>query len=82
MSTLTIADDDALINEILADVSNASDETNREYIELLGTPGASLSGYYFVVFEGEEEENGGAGSGIADLVIDSQANRLAAMACW
>ena len=34
-------------------IANASDETNREYIELIGTPGASLAGYYFVIFEGE-----------------------------
>ncbi|MDX1963425.1 MAG: Calx-beta domain-containing protein [Pirellulales bacterium] len=70
-ATLSIADDDALISEVLANVTNAgSDETNREYIELLGTPGASLNGYYFVVFEGEEEENGGSGSGRADFVLD------------
>ncbi len=69
-ATVRIADDDALINEVLANITNVADETNREYVELIGTPGASLDGYYFVVFEGEEEENGGAGSGIADLVVD------------
>ncbi len=80
VATLTIADDDALINEVLANVSPAdpqnilTDETNREYIELIGTPGASLNGYYFVVFEGQEEETAGTtdetGSGVADLVVD------------
>jgi hypothetical protein len=70
MATLTIGDDDALINEVVANITNVVDETNREYIELRGTPGASLDGYYFVVFEGEEEENGGTGSGIADLVVN------------
>ncbi|TWT43126.1 Calx-beta domain-containing protein [Botrimarina hoheduenensis] len=73
VATLSIGDDDALINEVLANVSNASDETNREYIELIGTPGASLNGYYFTIFEGEEEELGGTAgeaTGIADLVID------------
>ncbi len=70
MATVTIADDDALINEVLANVTNNDDETDREYVELIGTPGASLAGYYFVILEGEEEENGGTGSGIADLVID------------
>lgn len=73
VATLTIGDDDALINEVLANITNATtDETDREYIELIGTPGASLDGYFFVVFEGEgeEEENAGAGSGIADLVVD------------
>jgi hypothetical protein len=73
VTTLTIADDDALINEVLANVTNADDETNREYIELIGTPNASLDGYYFVVLEAEEEggpgENG-APAGVADLVID------------
>lgn len=80
VATLTIADDDALINEILANVSDDPDstigpfdETNREFIELIGTPGASLAGYYFVVFESEEEALGGttgAGAGIADFVFD------------
>jgi hypothetical protein len=70
VATVSIADDDILINEVLANVSNNDDETDREYIELIGTPGADLTGFYFVVFEGEEEENSGAGSGIADLVID------------
>jgi hypothetical protein len=69
-TTVTIGDDDALINEVLANVTSSDDETDREYIELVGTPGASLAGYYFVIFEGEEEENSGAGSGIADIVID------------
>jgi len=73
VATLTIGDDDALINEVLANVSNPFDETNREFIELIGTPGASLDDYYFVVFEAEEEENGdigGSATGTADLVID------------
>jgi len=66
-----------LINEVFANVSNAdADETNQEYIELIGTPGASLDGYTFVVFEGEEEEvdanavKDGAGAGVADFVFD------------
>ena len=39
VATVTIADDDILINEVLANVSNTDDETDREYIELVGTPG-------------------------------------------
>jgi hypothetical protein len=77
VATLTIADDDALINEVLANVSTSAtqpvDETNREYIELVGTPGASLNGYQFVIFNGVENRGGGttgAAVGIADLVID------------
>ncbi|MDA0657448.1 MAG: DNRLRE domain-containing protein [Planctomycetota bacterium] len=69
VATLTIADDDALINEVLANVTDSAGESNRDFVELLGTPGASLDGYFFVVFESEEEENGGTGSGIADLVV-------------
>jgi hypothetical protein len=68
-ATLTIDDDDALINEVLANISAGTDETNREYIELIGTPGASLNGYQFVVFESEEEEGTG-GIGVVDFVID------------
>ncbi len=70
-ATVTISDDDALINEVLANVTNADDETNREFIELTGTPGASLNNYYFVVFEGEEEElPDGGGAGVAKFVAD------------
>lgn len=74
VATATIADDDALINEVLANITNATvNETDREYIELVGTPGASLTGYYFVVFEGEAG-TGTAGDdpvayGTADVVI-------------
>jgi len=68
--TLTIGDDDALINEVLANIFNPNDasitEANREYIELIGTPGASLAGYYFVVFEGEEEEPGAPANSSGD----------------
>jgi hypothetical protein len=70
---LTIADDDALINEVLANIDNSThtiDETNREYIELIGTPGASLNGYYFVVFDGQGNGNLGADIGIARNVIN------------
>jgi hypothetical protein len=64
--TLTIGDDDALVNEVLANVFNPTNssisEANREFVELIGTPGANLGGagykYWFVVFEGEEEETG------------------------
>ncbi len=84
VATVTIGDNDALINEVLANISSSlEDETNREYVELIGTPGESLDGYYFVVFEAEEEEAGGtpdpngpasglngSGTGVADLVID------------
>ncbi|MEO1498813.1 MAG: Calx-beta domain-containing protein [Planctomycetota bacterium] len=77
VATVTIGDDDALINEVLANIteidSAAGDETDREFIELIGTPGASLDDYYFVVFEGEEEENGdtaGSATGTADIVVD------------
>ena len=86
VATVSIGDDDALINEVLANISDAAegnttgDETNDEYIELIGTPNASLDGYYFVVFEAEEEEPGGQddgdpttdghGTGVADFVVD------------
>lgn len=82
VATLTIADDDLLINEVLANASGVG-EANREYIELIGTPGATIpAGYQIVVFEGEEEERGGkdgtgaavnaegAGIGVADVVYD------------
>ncbi len=78
-ATIDIGDDDALINEVLANVTtgpqNQNDETNREYVELIGTPGASLDDYYFVVFEGEEEGDdgtavGGEAAGLADFVYD------------
>ncbi len=82
VATLTIADDDLLLNEIFANAGGVG-AANREYIELIGTPGATIpSGYQLVVFEGEEEElggkdtlgnavlNQGAGIGVADIVYD------------
>ena len=82
VATLTIADDDLLINEVLANASGVGEE-NREYIELIGTPGATIpAGWQIVVFEGEEEERGGkdgtgaavanegAGIGRADVVYN------------
>jgi hypothetical protein len=69
---LTIADDDALINEVLANIDNAThtiDETNKEYIELAGTPNASLDGYYVVVFDGQGNGSLGANIGIARNVF-------------
>jgi hypothetical protein len=44
VATLTVADDDILINEVLANITDSDDETDREYIELIGTPGANLAG--------------------------------------
>ena len=81
-ATLTIADDDLLINEVLAN-AQGSGPSNRRYVEFIGTPGATIpAGWQFVVFEGEEEERGGkdnsgasvtnegAGIGVADVVYN------------
>ena len=72
VATITIGDDDALINEVLANISSSTeDETDREYVELIGTPGATLDDYYFAVLEGEEEEGpDGTGAGVAKYVFD------------
>ncbi len=68
VADVVIADQDVLINEVLANVSNAADD-GYEFIELIGTPGASLNGLQVVIFEGETEEAGG-GVGVADMVVD------------
>ncbi len=51
-----------LINEL--DINPPSTDQPCEYIELKGTPGASLAGQYFVAFEGD-----GVPSGTADYVF-------------
>ncbi len=51
-----------LINEL--DINPPSTDQPCEYIELKGTPGASLAGLYFVAFEGD-----GVPSGTADYVF-------------
>lgn len=68
VADVVIADQDVLINEVFANVSGAADD-GYEYIELRGTPNASLNGLQVVIFEGETEEAGG-GVGVADLVVD------------
>lgn len=74
VATAVIADQDVLINEVVANISGQADD-GYEYIELIGTPGASLNGLQVVIFEGESEEAGGVGGpgggvGVADLVVD------------
>ncbi|MDZ8189419.1 MAG: FG-GAP-like repeat-containing protein, partial [Nostoc sp. ChiSLP02] len=55
-----------LINEILFDPP--STDTSREYIELRGTPGATISsGTYLVAIEGDSGTNPGAVQDIFDL---------------
>lgn len=69
--TITIADNDVLLNEIFMDPPGTDD--GYEFIEIIGTPGASLgniggsgANIYFVAFEGDS----GAGLGNADIVVD------------
>ncbi len=75
---LTVLDNDLLLNELEVDPPGAgalgTDEP-FEYVELRGTPGASLAGYYFVSVEGEA---GGPtpGQGVFDLVIDLSGQSL------
>jgi hypothetical protein len=73
-ATFTIGDNDALINEVFFDVVGADASfPGFEFVELIGTPGASLgningSNLYFV---GVESDNVGAADfGNADLVVD------------
>jgi hypothetical protein len=56
--TLTIADQDVLINEIIADLPGS--DTSSEYFELVGTPGTALTNVYFVAFRGDEGSQGQA----------------------
>jgi MYXO-CTERM domain-containing protein len=53
----------ALLNELK--VNPADNDQPFEYVELRGTPGASLAGFYFVSVEGDA-----AGAGTADFVVD------------
>ncbi len=71
---VVIADQDVLLNEVFANVSGAADD-GYEYIELRGTPNASLNGLQVVIFEGETEEAGG-GVGVADMVVNLSGQTL------
>jgi hypothetical protein len=68
--TVTLLSDDlgtppaVVVNEVLANPATTIDNP-AEYVELRGTPGASLVQTYFVSIEGD-----GGGAGIADLVVD------------
>jgi hypothetical protein len=62
-ATVTIADDEVLLNEI--DVNPPGTDNPFEYVELRGTPGLSLANVYFVSVEGDF----GGTLGAADLVV-------------
>lgn len=67
-ATATIIDDDTpipdvLINELVIDVPGS--DVGYEYIELIGTPGASLEGIQFLSIEGDD-----LGAGLIDQAID------------
>jgi hypothetical protein len=81
VTEVSIADDDLLINEVFANVSGLADD-GYEFIELIGTPGAALTGFQVVIFEGETEEGGGGvggaggGVGVADFVVDLSPHKI------
>ncbi len=56
----------ALINELKIDANGSPGDGPQEYIELRGTPGGLLTGFYFVSMEGES----GTGAGTADMVVN------------
>jgi MYXO-CTERM domain-containing protein len=56
----------ALINELKIDPNGSPGDGPQEYVELRGTPGGLLTGFYFVSMEGES----GTGAGTADMVVN------------
>jgi len=69
--TVNILDNDVLVNEVFMDPNGVDD--GIEFVELLGTPNASLGNIgtpgthlYFIAFEGDD----GAGVGNADIVAN------------
>jgi len=56
--TLTIADQDVLLNEVIGDLPGTDDSS--EYFELIGTPGAALTNLYFVAVRGDGGQQGQA----------------------
>ena len=60
-----------LLNEIEANPPGG-DDNRYEYVELRGTPGASLNNVYFVVFDGISSNN----PGNADLVVNLSSSSL------
>lgn len=56
-----------LLNEFRSNPPTSNDAP-FEYVEILCTPSASLTGFYFVAFEGDGDSNGPPGT--ADFVVD------------
>src|SRR4029453_19105058 len=57
-ATLTVLDQDVLINEVVADLPGS--DTSSEYFELIGTPGTALTNLYFVAVRGDNNLQGQA----------------------
>ncbi|MDF2693020.1 MAG: endonuclease/exonuclease/phosphatase [Labilithrix sp.] len=58
-----------LLNEVKVNPPGNGDDAPWEYAEILCTPNASLSGYYFVALEGDGDSSTGS-PGVADIVVD------------
>jgi hypothetical protein len=65
----TIARAELYINEVFYDPPSSPDSP-REYIELRGTPGFSLSNYYLLFIENEDNVTHTGGAGNVDTLFD------------
>lgn len=73
-TTITIADNDLLINEIVANHTNLADD-GYEYVEITGKANAIIpNGTYFAAFNSESGAVGGIGK--ADIVVDLSGKQL------
>lgn len=72
--TITIGDNDLLLNEIVANMTNLADD-GYEYVEITGAPNATIpNGVSFAAFNSESGATNGIGN--ADVVVDLSGQKL------
>jgi hypothetical protein len=58
------------INEIFFDPPGSAADATHEYVELRGTPGASLANHYLIFVENEDNLSHSGGAGLIELIFD------------
>ncbi|MBL9162449.1 MAG: hypothetical protein JNL18_06955 [Planctomycetaceae bacterium] len=58
------------INELFFDPPGSAADATHEYVELRGTPGASLANHYLIFVENEDNLSHTGGAGLIELIFD------------
>lgn len=68
--TATEASAQMFINELFFDPPGSAADATHEYVELRGTPGASLANHYLIFVENEDNLSHTGGAGLIELIFD------------